>query len=207
LSITATPCSVKIIKFGLCIEFFLKNQDPLFFKNVPDFTVWIQKISEFSGTNRTDLDAGRITTLPDSLDTKCAFLNPSFLSGAITKIMGMGIDISWILVNFSPVEMPGTIGTSSHTASAANTPIVIHNYNAIRFSPCRLDGTAFHAGGILTLLALYWQVKMTFMRDFFALVIKVCVSKINAFFFFHLQNLNPVDLWFTGLVVLFRRIA
>jgi hypothetical protein len=116
--------------------------------------------------------------------------------------MSIGIDIFSRQLDFSPIEIARSIGTSGHAAAATDTPIVIDDDNAIRLGPGSSDRAAFHTNGISALLALDWEVKMPFIRYFLIVVVDVGVYEIYALLFFHFQDFNPEHLGISGLVVL-----
>ena len=194
-------CSIKIIEFWLCVELFLQDKNPLVLEDVPDFTVLIQKISEFSCADRADLNTGRITAFPNPLNTKSALLYDTFIAWPITEKMGVGIGFFCRQIGLSPIELSGVVRASSHASAAADTPIIIHDDDAVRFGPGRTDRTTLDTGGIFTLLTGYGKIIMPFMRDLFVIVIHVGVYKIDAFLFFHFEDLDVVDLRVTGLIV------
>jgi hypothetical protein len=180
-----TSCSIKIVKFWLCVELFLQDKNPLVFEDVTDLAVFIQKISEFSGSDRTGFHTGRIPAISNPLDAECAFLDYSLVARPVTEKMSVGIDIFSRQLDFPPIEIARSIGTSGHAAAAADTPIVIDDDNAIRLGPGSSDRAAFHTNGISALLALDWEVKMPFIRYFLVVVIHVSVYEIYALLFFH----------------------
>jgi len=195
-------CSKKIIKLGLCVELFLQDQNPFVFEDVPDLAALIQKIPEFSCTDRACLYTGWITALPDPLNTKSALLHDAFIAWPVAEKMGVRIGIFGRQIRLSPIELAGPIRASCHASAASDTPVIVHDDDAIRFDPGRTNRATFDTGGIFALLTGHRKIKMSFVRDLFVIVIHVGVYKIDALLFFHFEDLDVVDLRITGLIVL-----
>jgi len=84
-------CGKEVIKFRLCIQVFLKAESPFVFDQVAYLAGWIEQVTEFPCPRWTSLHAGRITSLPYSLDTKGAFFHNIFHSGPVAQIVNLGI--------------------------------------------------------------------------------------------------------------------
>jgi hypothetical protein len=138
----------------LSIKVFFQDNYPFVFKDVPDFAVRVQEVSEFPGTGGAYFNTFGIKTFSNPLDTKGTFFYYPFVPGAVSQEMGIGIHFFRRYAGLSPIKMAGTVRTSCHTAAAADAPIVIHHYNTVRFHPGGSHRTTLYTRGIFTLLTL-----------------------------------------------------
>src|SRR5664280_1966869 len=117
--------------------------------------------------------------------------------------MSLGIYFICRDMRFSPVKVSGSVRTGCHTISAAYAPVIINNYNSIRLLPGGFYRTNLSTLGIPALLTLYRNIKISFFSNKIRIIMNIRMCEVNAFFLFHLQNLDIMNLRIPGLIIFF----
>ncbi len=76
--------------------------------------------------------------------------------------------------------MARRVGTGHRAVTAADAPIIIDHYHAIRLSPGGLDRAGLDAGRLFTLLALYRQIPAPWLRHLLGLEMVIGLMQIVA---------------------------
>jgi len=86
-SIQVILSAVEVVELGLGVDLLFENEHPLCFHDVSYFALRIEKVSEFPGTHRTDLDTGGVEPFPGSLNAESALLDYSYRPWPVTQIV------------------------------------------------------------------------------------------------------------------------
>ena len=204
MSSSKTLRGKEIIKSGFRVQVFLQSEHPFVFNKVSYFALRIEQVPEFPGSRGTGFHAGGVTPIPDPLDTKRAFFHNIFHSRPVPQIMDIRIQFFNWNVGLSPVKDPSFIRTGRDTITAAYAPVVIDNYDTVRFLPRRLDGTDAYTGGIFALLALNRHVHEPRFRHCFGIVVVLRILQVDQAPLLQADDSYPLELRVDpGLVVFF----
>jgi len=196
-------CLKEIIELRLGIQILFEPEDPLVINNISNFTIGIEKVSEFPRPRRTGFHAGWISSIPHPLDTEGALVNGTLHPWPVSKIVNGGVQFLLGNVGFCPVEDPPFIGTGGNAIPAADAPVIIDHHQPIRFFPGGVHRTDLHARRVFTVLALHGHVEKPFLRDLGRIVVMLGVFKIDQVSSLEPEDPDPVELGFVSGVIVF----
>ena len=193
----------EVVKLGICIQIFLEPEDPLILDDIPDLTLWIEKVSEFPGPRGTGLHTGRVHPLSHPLDTKGTLVHGTLHPRSVSEVVDRGIDLLFRKVGFCPVEDPSFIRTGCDAVPAPNAPVVIDHDKAVGFLPGGMDRTYLYARGVLAVLALNRQIDKPLFRNEGRFVVMFGVLKIDQATPLKPEDPDPVELMVRSGVIVF----
>jgi hypothetical protein len=158
-------CFKEVIKLRFGTQIFLEAEDTFSIDDIAHFAVRIEKIPKFPRSRGTGLYTRRIPSVSHPLDTKGAFFHGTLHSGSVSKVVDRGINLLFWNVWLRPIEDPPLIRAGCDAVPAADAPVVINHDDPIRFLPGSMDGTYFHAGGLLALLTLNGKIDESFFGN------------------------------------------
>jgi hypothetical protein len=193
----------EVVEFRIRIQIFLETEDPLMLDDIPDFTFWIEKVSEFPGPRGTGFDAGRIPSLSHPLNAKGTLVHGTLHPRPVPQVMDRGVDLLSWNIGLRPVEDPSFIGAGRDAVPAPNAPVVIHHHKAVGFLPGGMDRTNFHAGRVLAVLALNGQIDKTLLGNESSVIVMFGVLEIDQATPLEPENPDPVELMLRSGVIVF----
>lgn len=170
-----------------------------------DLTVWIEQVSEFTGTNGTSLDTGRVTAIACAVNAKGTFFDDAALPRSIAEDVNFRVDLFRGDFGVGPVEASRAVWTGRHAVAAADAPIVINYSDAVRVLPGRLGRAGSYTFGILTLLTGDRHVNHTFCRLEAMIegwISRLQIDKADNLFALEFEYAYPMNLRIAGLIVL-----
>jgi hypothetical protein len=103
-----------------------------------------------------------------------------------------------------PIKDPSFIRACCNAIPTSDTPIVINDYETVRFFPGGMDRTYLHTRGILAVLALDRQIDEPFFWDQVRIIIMFGVFEIDQVSSLEPENPDPLKLRvMSGIIIFF----
>jgi len=171
--------------------------------DVTDFASGIEKVPEFPRSRWAGFHTRWISSCPHPLDAEGALFDRALHPWSVSEVVDRGVDLLLRNVWLRPVENSPFVRARCNAVSAPYAPVVVHHDDPIWFLPGGVDGADFHAGWILTLLALNRKVDIPFLRYQVRIVVMFRVFEIDQVSPFQLENSDPLELRVMAGVVVF----
>src|SRR5689334_12834486 len=107
------------------------DENALRAEDVGHFAVGIEDVAELAGTDRANLEAGRIPTDSRALDAEMALFHYSLTPRPVAQVSHVRIDLLFRNRRLCKIEPPRPIGASGLAIAAADAPVVIDHRDAV----------------------------------------------------------------------------
>ena len=161
----------EVIKLRFRVEVLFEPEHPLVIYQVTYLAFRVEEVPEFPCPCGACLHTGRIPAVSYTLHTKRTLIDNVLIARPVAEIMDGSIQFVFLYFGFRPVKGPASVRACGHAIPAADTPVIVDDYEAIGFLPGGVYWANFDTRRIFAVLTLDRHVEVILFRYLWRIIV------------------------------------